>query len=116
MSYHNYISRNIFVSMLAIAFLLTSSMGGLAQLPGGACCDPDAGGQYAGGTNCGFSDFPGEGGSYPLDGCIEDTGCANYTVGCVIPITDGIPLLIIAGGVFAFYRLREKKELVVIEA
>jgi hypothetical protein len=34
----------------------------------------------------------------------------------LIPISDGIPLLIIAGGVFAFYRLREKKELVVIEA
>ena len=114
MSYHNYISRNIFVSILAIAFLLTSSMGVLAQEDSpGLCCDPDGTSGIA--ANCII------GGSYlhPDNGCVEDPDCSNYnpTAGCLnIPITDGIPLLIIAGGVFAFYRLREKNELVVIEA
>ena len=83
------------------------------QLPGGLCCDPDDTPVYPGFVVCNAA----AGGSYLDDGCIEDTGCANYATNpCVIPITDGIPLLIIAGGVFAFYRLREKKELVVIEA
>lgn len=118
MSYHNYISRNIFVSMLFLSIFSFSPSVVFGQLPGGLCCDPDAVGLYAGGTICGFSvGSGGEGGSYPLDGCIEDTGCDNYADNpCVIPITDGIPFLIIAGGVFAFYRLREKNELVVIEA
>jgi hypothetical protein len=114
MSYHNYISRNIFVSMLAIAFLLTSSMGVSAQEPDGQCCDPD-GSDYASFLNCISQGHV----VYDPDGCVEDPDCSNYNpaAGCLtIPITDGIPLLIIAGGVFAFYRLREKKELVVIEA
>ena len=98
--------------LFLIIFAFSPSMGVSAQEPGGICCDPDAGGSFAGFINC----ITSEGGIYNADGCIEDTGCPNYTVGCVIPITDGIPLLIIAGGVFAFYRLREKKELLVIEA
>ena len=114
MSYHNYISRNIFVSMLAIAFLLTSSMGISAQVDSpGLCCDPDGTGGVE--PNCIFSHGPGS--VHPDNGCVSDPDCANYeTNPCVIPITDGIPFLIIAGGVFAFYRLREKNELVVIEA
>jgi hypothetical protein len=113
MSYHNYISRNIFVSFLAIASLLTSSMGVSAQEPDGLCCDPD-GTNYAGVINCLNS---GCCGSYDEDGCVEDAGCTNYATNpCIIPIEDGIPFLIIAGGVFAYYRLREKKERVVTEA
>lgn len=113
MSHHNYISRNIFVSLLTIAFLLTSSMGVSAQEPDGLCCDPN-GTDYVG-INCLQS---GCCGFYPNDNCVEDPDCSNYDPNdaCVIPIEDGIPFLIIAGGVFAYYRLREKKELVVIEA
>ena len=116
MSHHNYISRNIFVSLLTIAFLLTSSMGVSAQEPDGLCCDPD-GANYAL-FNCLQSGCCGLYGS-GLDDCVEDPDCSNYNpnAGCLtIPIEDGIPFLIIAGGVFAYYRLREKKELVVIEA
>lgn len=115
MSYHNYISRNIFVSFLAIAFLLTSSMGVSAQEPDGLCCDPD-------GTNYDFITCFTSGGCcgvYDNNGCVEDPDCTGYNpnAGCLtIPIEDGIPFLIIAGGVFAYYRLREKKELEVIEA
>jgi hypothetical protein len=113
MSHHNYISRNIFVSFLAIAFLLTSSMDVSAQEPdGGLCCDPD-------GANYDFITCFTSGGVYANDGCVEDPDCSNYnpSAGCLtIPIEDGIPFLIIAGGVFAYYRLREEKELVVIEA
>ena len=116
MSYHNYISRNIFVSFLAIAFLLTSSMGVSAQEPDGQCCDPDGPeGEYVF-INCLQS---GCCGIYENNGCVEDPDCSNYNpnAGCLaIPIEDGIPFLIIAGGVFAYYRLREEKELVVIEA
>ena len=114
MSHHNYISRNIFVSLLAIAFLLTPSMGVFAQESDGLCCDPD-------GTNYQFINCLQSGccGIYDNDGCIEDLDCTgwNPNAGCLtIPIEDGIPFLIIAGGVFAFYRLREKKERVVTEA
>lgn len=116
MSYHNYISRNIFVSFLAIAFLLTSSMDVSAQEPDGICCDPD-GSNYQF-INCLQSGSSGLYGTGP-DSCVEDPDCSNYNpaAGCLtIPIEDGIPFLIIAGGVFAYYRLREKKELEVIEA
>jgi len=113
MSYHNYISRNIFVSLLTIASLLTSSLAVFAQEPDGLCCDPD-------GVNYEFINCLQSGccGLYDNDGCVEDPDCSNYNPSdpCVIPISDGIPFLIIAGGVFAYYRLREKKELVVIEA
>ena len=113
MSYHNYISRNIFVSFLAIAFLLASSMDVFAQEPDGLCCDPD-------GTNYQFINCLQAGccGIYDNDGCVEDPDCSNYNGSdpCVIPISDGIPFLIIAGGVFAFYRLRDKKKRVVTEA
>ncbi|MAU76514.1 MAG: hypothetical protein CL831_06520 [Crocinitomicaceae bacterium] len=114
MSYHNYISRNIFVSFLAIAFLLASSMDVFAQEPDGLCCDPD-------GTNYQFINCLQAGccGIYDNDGCVEDPDCGNYNpaAGCLtIPIEDGIPFLIIAGGVFAFYRLRDKKKRVVTEA
>ena len=114
MSHHNYISRNIFVSFLAIAFLLTSSMGVSAQEPDGFCCDPD-------GTNYDAFNCVQSGccGLYENNGCVEDPDCLNYnpSAGCLtIPIEDGIPFLIIAGGVFAYYRLREKKERVVTEA
>jgi len=114
MSHHNYISRNIFVSLLTIAFLLTSSMGVSAQETDGLCCDPD-------GTNYQFINCLQSGccGIYNNDGCVVDPDCSNYipNPGCLtIPIEDGIPFLIIAGGVFAYYRLREKKELVVTEA
>lgn len=114
MSYHNYISRNIFVSMLAIAFLLTSSMGVSAQdISSGFCCDPD-------GSNFNLPECFGPWLQYGAENsCVEDPDCSNYNpaAGCLnIPITDGIPFLIFAGGVFAFYRLREKNELVVIEA
>ena len=114
MSYHNYISRNIFVSFLAIAFLLTSSMDVSAQEPDGLCCDPD-------GSNYDFINCLQSGccGFYDNNGCLEDPDCSNYNpnAGCLtIPIEDGIPFLIIAGGVFAYYRLREKKKLEVIEA
>lgn len=115
MSHHNYISRNIFVSFLAIAFLLASSMGVSAQEPDGQCCDPDGPeGEYAF-INC----FQSNAGVYDNNGCVEDPDCSNYnpSAGCLtIPIEDGIPFLIIAGGVFAYYRLREKKERVVTEA
>ena len=114
MSHHNYISRNIFVSLLTIAFFLTSSMGVSAQEPDGLCCDPD-------GTNYDFITCFTSGccGVYDNDGCVEDLNCSNYnpSAGCLtIPIEDGIPFLIIAGGVFAYYRLRETKALVVTEA
>jgi len=115
MSHHNYISRNIFVTLLAIAFLMISSMGVFAQgEPDGLCCDPD-------GTDYVFINCLTSGccGLYENNLCVEDPDCSNYnpTAGCLtIPIEDGIPFLIIAGGVFAFYRLREKKELVVTEA
>jgi hypothetical protein len=114
MPHHNYISRNIFVSILFLGIFAFSPSVVLGQEPGGACCDPDAGAFYPGATICDSL----EGGSYPDNDCIEDSGCPNYNENdpCLIPISDGIPLLIIAGGVFAFYRLREKKELVVIEA
>ena len=115
MSYHNYISRNIFVSILAIAVLLTSSMGVSAQDKDNLCCDPDDAT-----INEMLTCFNTSGAvTYPQNGCIEDDDCPNYnpSAGCLtIPISDGIPFLIIAGGVFAFYRLREKKEHVVIEA
>jgi hypothetical protein len=52
--------------MLAIAFLLTSSMGVFAQQPGGICCDPDAGAFYASFITCITSEE--EGGSYAIDG------------------------------------------------
>ena len=89
-------------------------MGVSAQEPDGLCCDPN-GTDYAS-INClqaGCCGF------YPNDTCVEDPDCSNYNpnAGCLtIPIEDGIPFLIIAGGVFAYYRLREKKELEVIEA
>jgi len=114
MSYHNYISRNIFVSIIAIAFFLASTLTVSAQVEeDGQCCDPD-GSNYAGALNCIAAGHS----LYPQNGCIEDPDCTFYdpNATCIIPISDGIPLLIIAGGVFAFYRLREKKELVVIEA
>ena len=113
MSYHNYISRNIFISILAIAFFSAFPLLVSAQEPDGQCCDPD-GTNYDGVINCLSASHP----LYPQDGCVEDPDCTNYDPNdpCIIPITDGIPFLIIAGGVFAFYRLREKKELVVIEA
>jgi hypothetical protein len=112
MPHHNYISRNIFVSILAIVFLLTSPLTVSAQ-GDGFCCDPDAPPGNYDIANC----VPGTN-TFPFDGCVEDPDCDNYNFNnCLnIPISDGIPLLIIAGGVFAFYRLREKKELVVIEA
>jgi hypothetical protein len=115
MSHHNYISRNIFVSLLTIASLLTSSMGVSAQEPDGICCDPD-GTNYQF-INCLQSGSSGLYGTGP-DSCVEDPDCSNYNGSdpCVIPISDGIPFLIIAGGVFAYYRLREKKERVVTEA
>ena len=116
MSYHNYISRNIFISILAIACFLASTLTVSAQEPDGLCCDPDGANYTA--LNCLTSGCCGIYGSGP-DDCIEDPDCDGYnsSAGCLtIPITDGIPFLIIAGGVFAFYRLREKKELVVIEA
>jgi hypothetical protein len=114
MSHHNYISRNIFVSLLTIAFLLAPSMVVSAQDSDGLCCDPN-------GTNYDFITCFQSGccGIYDNDGCVEDPDCTNYnpSAGCLtIPIEDGIPFLIIAGGVFAYYRLREKKELVVTEA
>jgi hypothetical protein len=114
MTHHNYISRNIFVSFLAIAFLLTSSMGVSAQESDGLCCDPD-------GTNYNPATCVQSGccGLYDDNLCVEDPDCTNYdpAAGCLtIPIEDGIPFLIIAGGVFAYYRLREKKERVVTEA
>ncbi|MFB1019388.1 MAG: hypothetical protein QMC37_04025 [Flavobacteriales bacterium] len=115
MSHHNYISRNIFVSLLTIAFLLTSSMGVSAQEPDGLCCDPDDAS-----INQMLTCFNTTGAeTYEQNGCVEDPDCSNYNpaAGCLtIPIEDGIPFLIIAGGVFAYYRLREKKELVVTEA
>jgi len=114
MSHHNYISRNIFVSLLTIAFLLTSSLILSAQEDSpGLCCDPDGTGGAQ--ENCFFGGFF----IHPDNGCVEDPDCSNYNpaAGCLtIPIEDGIPFLIIAGGVFAYYRLREKKELVVTEA
>ena len=113
MSHHNYISRNIFVSLLTIAFLLTSSMGVFAQEPDGLCCDPD--GTNYNPTTC----IQSGSGLYEDNLCVEDPDCTNYNpaAGCLtIPIEDGIPFLIIAGGVFAYYRLREKKERVVTEA
>jgi len=115
MSYHNYISRNIFVSMLAIAIFSAFPLIVSAQEPDGLCCDPDGANYTA--LNCLTSGCCGIYGSGP-DGCIEDPDCDGYDGSdpCIIPISDGIPFLIIAGGVFAFYRLREKKELVVIEA
>jgi hypothetical protein len=113
MSYHNYISQNIFFSFLAIAFLLTSSMGVSAQVPDGLCCDPD-------GTNYDqFNCITTGSDLYESNLCVEDPDCSNYNpaAGCLtIPIEDGIPFLIIAGGVLAFYKLREKKERVVTEA
>jgi len=115
MSHHNYISRNIFVSLLAIAFLLTPSMGVFAQEPDGLCCDPDGTGYNF--INCLQSGCCGLYNASP--DCVQDPDCSNYTPNhsCLnIPIEDGIPFLIIAGGVFAFYRLREKKERVVTEA
>lgn len=114
MSHHNYISRNIFVSFLAIAFLLASPLILSAQEDSpGLCCDPDG----TGGTE--FNCFQGGFFQHPNNGCVEDPDCSNYIpdAGCLtIPIEDGIPFLIIAGGVFAYYRLREKKERVVTEA
>ena len=89
-------------------------MGVSAQEPDGLCCDPN-GTNYVG-INCLTS---GCCGFYPNDTCVEDPDCDNYNpcAGCLtIPIEDGIPFLIIAGGVFAFYKLREKKERVVTEA
>ena len=116
MSYHNYISRNIFVSMLAIAIFSAFPLIVSAQEPDGLCCDPD-GTNYTL-LNCLTSGCCGIYGGEP-DLCVEDPDCTNYnpSAGCLtIPISDGIPFLIIAGGILAFYRLREKKELVVIEA
>ena len=115
MSYHNYISRNIFVSMLTIAIFSAFPIFVSAQEPDGLCCDPDGANYEL--LNCLTSGCCGLYGSSP-DGCIEDPDCEGYNPNapCIIPITDGIPFLIIAGGVFAFYRLREKKELIVIEA
>ena len=114
MSHHNYISRNIFVSFLAIAFLLASPLILSAQEDSpGLCCDPDGTGGAQ--ENCFFGAFF----IHPDNGCVEDPDCSNYnpSAGCLtIPIEDGIPFLIIAGGVFAYYRLREKKERVVTEA
>ena len=88
-------------------------MGVFAQEPDNLCCDPD-------GANYQFINCLQSGccGIYDNDGCIEDLDCTgwNPNAGCLtIPIEDGIPFLIIAGGVFAFYRLREKKERVVTE-
>ena len=114
MSHHNYISRNIFVSFLAIAFLLASPLILSAQEDSpGLCCDPDGTGGAQ--ENCFFGGFF----IHPDNGCVEDPDCSNYnpSAGCLtIPIEDGIPFLIIAGGVLAFYKLREKKERVVTEA
>ena len=113
MSHHNYISRNIFVSVLAIAFILASPLNLSAQEDSpGLCCDPDGTGDIE------FNCFPGGFFIHPDNGCVEDPDCSNYNGSdpCVIPISDGIPFLIIAGGVFAYYRLREKKERVVTEA
>ena len=78
----------------------------------GLCCDPDGTGGVE--FNCITGGFY----QHPSNGCVEDPDCPNYdpNASCVIPIEDGIPFLIIAGGVFAFYRLREKKERVVTEA
>ena len=114
MSYHNYISRNIFVSIIAIAFFSAFPLLVSAQEPDGLCCDPD-GINYAGALNCIAA---GCCGVYAQDGCVVDAECTNYdpNAPCIIPISDGIPFLIIAGGILAFYRLREKKELIVIEA
>ena len=114
MSHHNYISRNIFVSVLAIAFILASPLNLSAQEDSpGLCCDPDGTGDIE------FNCFPGGFFIHPDNGCVEDPDCTNYnpSAGCLtIPIEDGIPFLIIAGGVLAFYKLREKKERVVTEA
>ncbi|HIG58935.1 MAG TPA: hypothetical protein EYQ21_06050, partial [Flavobacteriales bacterium] len=70
MSYHNYISRNIFISFLFLGIFAFSPSVVLGQLPDGACCDPDAGAFYPGATICDTV----EGGSYPSNSCIEDSG------------------------------------------
>ena len=116
MPHYNYISRNILVSFLFFVFLSFSTSIISAQgEPDGLCCDPD-------GTNYNFINCFTSGccGIYGdgIDGCVEDPDCTNYNPNdpCIIPISDGIPFIIIAGGVLAFFRLREKKELVAIEA
>ena len=114
MPHHNYISRNIFVSILAIAFLLAPPLIVSAQDSDFLCCDPDDAN-----LNEMLTCFNTPGAvTYAQNNCIEDDDCANYNpnASCLIPISDGIPFLIIAGGVLAFFRLREKKELVAIEA
>jgi len=114
MTNYNYISRNLFVSIIFLGLFALSPTGISAQVePDGLCCDPD-------GTNYIFINCLQSGccGIYGNNSCVEDPDCTNYngSAPCLaIPISDGIPFLMIAGAFFAFYHLRDENKLLAKE-